>query len=156
MFFKAPTKVEPVKPVSVPKKGVHSSVIAKDINLLGNIISEGIIDFDGTLNGNIHCHTLTIRAEGTVKGEITADHVFVYGTVKGLIRAKSVQLLSGCNVEGIIMHETLLIEDGAMVDGKFKRADKDSKPDESDSDTSSTFEESTTENRMLENIRLIR
>lgn len=144
------------------KKDAIPSVMTADINILGNIISDGNVDFDGTLNGNVRCNTLTLRANGCVKGEIVANTVMIYGRVKGLIRAKNVQLFSTCNVEGIIMHETIAIEDGAFIDGKFKRTDK-LKMDDEDENTSSgsvtdfVFDESNTlDSKVLENIRLIR
>lgn len=150
--------------VSVPagtskqnKKEGSPSIITCDVNLLGNIVSEGNIDFDGTLNGNIRCATLTIRGNGYVKGEVVANNVIVYGKVKGLIRAKNVQLCSTCNVEGIVMHETISIEDGAFIDGKCKRSDKVQTSDEDDNDSSDfSFEESSSDLKVLENIRLIR
>lgn len=142
------------------KNEVIPSVITSDVNVLGNIVSDGNMDFDGTLNGNIRCNILTIRANGTIKGEVVANTVMVYGRVKGLIRAKNVQLFSTCNVEGIIMHETVAIEDGAFIDGKFKRTDKVHVDDEESSSSSTSdfaFDESNTlDSKVLENIRLIR
>ena len=80
------------------KKEASPSIITQDVNLLGNIVSEGNIDLDGTLNGNVRCSILTIRANGYVKGEVVANSVTVYGKVKGLISAKHVQLCASCNV----------------------------------------------------------
>ena len=140
------------------KKHIIPSLITQDVNILGNIVSDGNVDFDGAINGNIRCHTLTIRANGSVKGEITADNVFVYGKVKGLIRAKNVHLYATCKVEGIIMHETIAIEDGAFVDGKFKRTDKPESDDES-SDMeipSGDTDDAKADAKILDNIRLIR
>ena len=154
MFHKTNSKAVATK--STAKKDNTPSVITKDVNLIGNIISEGNVDFDGNLNGNIRCTTLTIRPNGCVKGEIVANSILVYGIVKGLIRAKHVQLFAHCNVEGIIMHETISIEDGAMVDGKFKRTDKVQPADE-ESDADFSFDDSAlSEAKVLENIRLIR
>jgi len=142
---------------NTPKKDTIPSIITKDFNILGNVISDGNIDFDGIINGNIRCETLVIRANGQIKGEVVANNVQVYGMVKGLIRAKNIQLFAGCNVEGIIMHETIFIEDGANVDGKFKRTDR-VKPDDEASDSDFMFEETSSSDGgvMIENIRLIR
>lgn len=143
------------------RKETIPSIITKDMNILGNIVSDGNIDFDGTINGNIRCSTLTIRANATVTGEITAGTLHVYGKVKGLIRAKHVQFYATCHVDGVIMHETISIEDGAFVDGKFKRTDKP-QTGSSDSDSTFMFEETSEEEssalapKLLENIRLIR
>ena len=144
--------------VSGNKKEALPSIVAKDVNILGNIISDGNIDFDGTLNGNIRCAVLTIRGNGHVKGEVVANDVLVYGVVRGLIRAKNVQLFANCNVEGIIMHETIAIEDGAIVDGKFKRTNKVQTSDDENTDTDFVFEDgsASTESGILDNIRLIR
>jgi len=138
------------------KKEASPSIITHDVNLLGNIVSEGNIDLDGTLNGNVRCSILTIRASGYVKGEVVAGSVTVYGRVKGLIRAKHVQLCASCNVEGIVMHETISIEDGAFIDGKCKRTDK-VQTSEDEEATDFEFEDASGgELKVLENIRLIR
>ena len=132
------------------------SVVTKEFNILGNIVSEGNIDFDGTLNGNVRCDTLTLRGNGHIKGEVVANSVHVYGVIKGLIRAKDVHLYANCNVEGIIMHEAVTIQDGAIVDGKFKRTDRVQPAGERIAEVEYAFEEpSSTESKILENIRLI-
>lgn len=146
------------KGTAVSAKKLVPSVIANGMHILGNIVCDGIMDFDGTIDGNIKCQTLTVRALGLVNGEISADTVIVYGKVKGTIKAKAVQLLAGCQVEGVVMHETLSIEDGAFLDGKCKRTDKvvlndnkdiieEDSEDESDADAPPM--------KVLENLRLI-
>lgn len=100
------------------------SVIVEDTHILGTLISDGSIDFNGTIDGNIRCNGLTVRKNARIKGDITADTLHVYGKINGLIRAKQVNLYKDCHVEGVIMHEGLTIEDGAFMDGKCKRTDK--------------------------------
>jgi cytoskeletal protein CcmA (bactofilin family) len=153
MFHKNNTTRPVGSNVSVTKKEHAPSVIAKDIHMLGNVVSEGTVDFDGKLDGNIRCDTLVVRNNAFIKGEILANSVSVYGKVKGLIRAKTVHLYASCHVEGIIMHEALTIEDGAYLDGKCKRTDKI----DSDDDAEFTFEDTSAKDaKVLENIRLIR
>ncbi len=125
------------------------------MNILGNIVSEGNIDFNGTLDGNIRCATLTLRENSSVKGEIVANTVFAYGKIRGLIRAKIVQLFASCNVEGVIMHEALTIEDGAFVDGKFKRTDKIRTKKTKPSSSLKTAPPPSDSESVLENLRLI-
>lgn len=105
-------------------KKTPPSLIAADVNLLGNIISDGVIDVDGRIEGDVKCVSVTVRANGKVKGDIIADLLHVFGEVKGVIRAKKVFLHSGCRVVGIVMHESLTMEDGAYLDGRCKRTDK--------------------------------
>lgn len=105
-------------------RGRIPSVISADMNVLGNIVSEGILDIDGRIEGNVRCHTVSVRPNGRVRGDVSADTVMIHGEVHGLVKARSVMLYASARVVGTIMHESLTIEDGAFVDGKFKRTDK--------------------------------
>lgn len=158
MFLKtsksASDKPAPVGKIATGKKDTVPSIIAQDMHLIGNIVSDGVIDFDGAIDGNIRCQTLNVRKNGAVKGEVTADDVFVYGKVKGVIRAKNVYLFAGSNVEGIVMHESIAIEDGAFLDGKLKRTDKPFSGEVEE--PSYEAEEPTDTVKLFENIRLIR
>jgi len=148
------------------------TIVTPDVHMLGNMVSEGSIDLSGTIDGNIRCDVFTLREQGTVKGEITANTVHIQGTVKGLIKAKNVHLHATCKVEGIIIHEQLSIEDGAFVDGKFKRSDRVTPSEQAmggstttEGDDSGSFDDSSSGTasltrssnvKVLENIRLIR
>jgi cytoskeletal protein CcmA (bactofilin family) len=161
MFRKAKNTELATKPAK--SRSSLPSVITADVHLLGNLVSESVVDFAGTIDGNIRCDVLTLRNEGVVKGEIVANTVNIHGTVKGLIRAKVVNLLASCKVEGIIIHEQLSIEDGAFVDGKFKRSDRISISSSASDEAALTeanaeyIEPRPAENiKVLENIRLIR
>lgn len=148
-------KPAPVGKIAAGKKDAVPSIIAQDMHLLGNIVCDGTIDFDGKIDGNIRCTTLNVRKNGAVNGEITADDVFVYGKVKGTIRAKNVYLFAASNVEGIVMHESIAIEDGAFLDGKLKRTDKLAASDDSETGDIIDAEPADTV-KLFENIRLIR
>lgn len=100
------------------------SVISADMNIMGNIISDGVLDINGRIDGNVKCDSATIRDQGLIKGDVIADTVQVYGKIEGLVKARHVVLYATSHVTGIIMHESLSIEDGAFIDGKLKRTDK--------------------------------
>lgn len=107
------------------------SIISSDLRVLGNIVSEGVVDIDGVVEGNVKCHTATVRKNGHIKGDVIAESVHVYGKIQGLIKARSVHFFKGCRAEGVIMHESITIEDGAFVDGRFKRTEHLDLDDES-------------------------
>ena len=158
MFLNNKPKSTAAKTTEI-KKGAIPTVITKGMHILGNIVGDSVVDFNGILDGNLRCELLTVRENGVINGEITAETVFIFGKVKGIIRAKHVHLHAGCRIEGIVMHESLSIEDGAFIDGKCKRTDKveESSLDfltlaESDSDEADSNPKTI---RMLDNIRLI-
>lgn len=100
------------------------SIIAGDLNILGNMVSDGTIDIEGRVQGNVRSDKIIVRKDGSVMGDVSGEVVHIYGEVRGLVKARDVHLYSTCKVEGTIMHEVLSIEDGAFVDGKFKRTDR--------------------------------
>lgn len=111
-------------PSPLSSRKISPSVISCDMNILGNVVSDGFLDINGRIEGNVKCDSTTIREQGKVKGDVVADTIHIYGEVEGLVKAKSVHLYASARVTGVIMHESLSIEDGAFVDGKFKRTDK--------------------------------
>lgn len=119
-MFQKTKKTESTVLNNAPKKPVPS-VISSELHILGNMISDGHIDIDGSVDGNIKAEQATIRPNGKVIGDIVAETVHIYGEVRGVVRAVSVHLYSSARVEGIIIHQSLSIEDGAFVDAKLKR-----------------------------------
>jgi len=106
------------------RRGYNPSVIAEGMHVLGNIVSDGVLDIDGKIDGNVRGQMVTVRPNGSIRGDVTADTVHVHGEVDGLIKAKTVMLYAAARVSGTIMHESIIVEDGAFVDGKFKRTDR--------------------------------
>jgi cytoskeletal protein CcmA (bactofilin family) len=106
------------------RKSMELSVVASNMNVLGNVVSDGILDIDGQIDGNVRGFSVTVRPDGRIRGDLVATEVFVHGTVDGLIKAENVTLFATAHVRGTIMHESITIEDGAKVDGKLKRTER--------------------------------
>ena len=70
----APTNNSPTR---ASGKGIVPSVISADMHVLGNIISDGFIDIDGKIEGNVKCRSATVRPNGLVRGDIAARSLAV-------------------------------------------------------------------------------
>ena len=101
------------------------SIISANLHVVGNLRSEGEVQVDGTIEGDVSGKSLAIGERAKVTGEISADDVIVHGVVEGKIRAKRVQLAKSAKVVGDIWHEILSIESGAHLEGHIKRLDHD-------------------------------
>jgi cytoskeletal protein CcmA (bactofilin family) len=99
------------------------SLISAGLSVLGDMVSEGAIQIDGTVEGDIKCPDLTVGNDATVRGSINVDIARISGSVTGRIQARQVELSKSAQVQGDIIHEMLSIEAGAFVDGNFKRMD---------------------------------
>ncbi|EKV28367.1 Integral membrane protein CcmA involved in cell shape determination [Caenispirillum salinarum AK4] len=105
---------------TAPTKSVPS-IISADLSITGDLVSQGEIQVDGTIEGDIECRSLVIGVNGSVTGEVTADDVRIHGSVSGQVRAKSVYLASTSHMVGDIIHESLAIEPGAFMEGHCRR-----------------------------------
>ncbi|MCH7864596.1 MAG: polymer-forming cytoskeletal protein [Proteobacteria bacterium] len=106
------------------------SIISADLRIFGDISSDGEIQIDGAVDGDIRTKTLLVGEGAHIKGEIVADTVHVHGTVSGQIKSRSVNLAKTAHVVGDILHEDLTIETGAFLEGHCKRMTEKKEPDE--------------------------
>ena len=106
-----------------PKPKPPASVLSSDLHITGNLKTSGDIQVEGTVEGDIRAHLLTIGETATIKGEVTADDVVVNGRIVGRVRGLKVRLTSTARVEGDIIHKTIAIESGAHFEGSVQRQD---------------------------------
>lgn len=103
-------------------KSKAPSILSADLTVTGSIVSDGEVQLDGTVEGDVKAGSLTIGEEATVKGEVVCETVVVRGRVEGSLRARQVQLAATARVEGDVIHASLAIESGAYFDGHCKRS----------------------------------
>lgn len=104
-----------------PKTG--PSLLSADISLTGNLATSGQLQIEGTVDGDVRAHKLSIGETATIRGEVVADDLVVQGKVSGRIRALKVRLATTARVEGDIVHKTISIEAGAYFEGSVRRTD---------------------------------
>ena len=118
----APPATGEVKPTT-PKAKPPASTLSSDLHITGNLKTTGDIQVEGTVEGDIRAHLLTIGESATIKGEVTADDVVINGRIVGRVRGLKVRLTSTARVEGDIIHKTIAIESGAHFEGSVQRQD---------------------------------
>ncbi len=96
------------------------SIISPDLEIVGDLKSDGEIQIDGTVKGDIKAHMLTVGEQGKVDGSTVAETVRIFGTVNGRVQAKTVRLDKSARVTADITHETLTIEAGAYFEGQVQ------------------------------------
>ena len=117
----APSFDRPDAPATTPARRSAPSVLSSDLTVVGNIRTEGDIQIEGTVEGDIRAHQLVIGETATIRGEIVGDEVVVNGRVVGRVRGLKVRLTATARVEGDIIHKTIAIESGAHFEGSVQR-----------------------------------
>ncbi len=114
---------------SEDRKGTADSVpsiISPDLEIVGDLKSDGEIQIDGTVKGDIKGHMLTVGEQGKVDGSTVAETVRISGTVNGRVQAKTVRLDKSAKVTADITYESLAIEAGAYFEGQVQPMKGDS------------------------------
>ena len=97
------------------------SVIAEDIVIEGNIVSQGILEFGGQITGDITADAVVLTSTARVRGRVKARQLTIEGELQGAATALNVNIKTGARVKANFAYETLEVASGAQVDGECKR-----------------------------------
>jgi cytoskeletal protein CcmA (bactofilin family) len=122
MFSKKPAQHPQAAPPPRAQSRAASStfsIIGADVVIRGNIEASADLHIDGRVVGDIACASLVMGESSSVAGEIVAESARIAGTVTGTLRVRDLVVLRGASVEGDVSYETISIEQGAAVSGRF-------------------------------------
>lgn len=109
------------------KKGVPS-IISRGLTITGDLASDGEIQVDGRVEGDIACVSLVVGLSGEVVGEVRAQSMRLHGQLTGQVHADSVFLAATARMVGDVHHQSLAIEPGAFLQGMCRRSDEAAPP----------------------------
>jgi len=94
------------------------SIISPGLRIVGDLVSEGNVQVDGVIEGDVKGKTIVIGEGGVVEGKIIGDSVTVAGTVEGTVEGMTLHIQSTARLTGDIIYEALQVDSGAVVDGR--------------------------------------
>lgn len=97
------------------------SLLSSDLIIIGDIKTDGEVQIDGRLDGNVAASKVTIGEQGAVNGKIVCGIIQVRGKVTGKIDALSIEFTETANVQAELVQDKLVIANGAFFDGKCTR-----------------------------------
>lgn len=121
------SKIIPIQNNPKAKKGVKSTptIIARDLTIEGEIISDGLIEIEGRIKGSISGNIVVLREEGIIEGSVSAESISIRGKFNGTIKAKNINITETAKIFGDIEYCSLSVEDGACIEGNFKQISED-------------------------------
>lgn len=102
------------------------TIVSADAVVTGDIASEGDIQIEGRVVGDVACRRLTLGEQSEVNGRIECETVHVHGTISGEIHADSAVLSASARVSGDIHHGEISVETGASIEGRLVRSERKS------------------------------
>src|SRR5262245_42786222 len=101
MFSKTETKMADMpRPAPAAAAGARGapSIISSNLHIVGNLKTEGEIQVDGIIDGDVTAVSLTVGAHARIAGELVADDIIVHGQISGKISARQVRLAKTAKV----------------------------------------------------------
>ncbi|MWV26301.1 bactofilin family protein [Aurantiacibacter rhizosphaerae] len=95
------------------------SVLGTDVIIRGDVEASADLHVDGKVVGNIACASLVQGEDSRIEGEIKAETARLSGEVKGTIAVRNLVVLKTAQIDGDVSYDTLTIEQGASVEGRF-------------------------------------
>ncbi len=112
-----------------------STVITKGVTVYGAMRGDGVIQVEGTVEGEIELTgSVVVANTGLIKGPITADVIRIAGRVEGSVIAHDhLRLEKTGDMEGDITTASLVVEDGGRLNGRstMMKAPQKSEPEDS-------------------------
>ena len=98
------------------------TIVSTNTTIKGDILSEGILQIDGHVEGDITCAELVIGVKGSVAGTITVQNMQLYGTLRGKALVDNLFVSKTAKLIGDATHNSIAIEPGAYIDGHCMRS----------------------------------
>lgn len=96
------------------------STLHDGITIKGDWTSDGVVEFGGTIIGDLTAETLVLARTGKVQGNVRAHTVTLEGELNGTIAAITVVIKSFARITADIAAETITVEPGATIEGHLR------------------------------------
>ena len=89
-------------------------------HIQGDLVFEDTFRVDGRLTGTVKSDgDLVVGEQGVIEAEVAVGRLFVSGTLRGEVSAtRRIELASSARVEATLTSPTMVIEEGAKMDGR--------------------------------------
>jgi cytoskeletal protein CcmA (bactofilin family) len=113
---------------SEPNGRIPASVIAAELEVVGELMSRGTLIIEGTIQGKAAAAELTVAEGAKLTGEFASEIATIAGDLSGKIHSRIVRITGTARIDGIIEQTVLNIADGAEIQGTVVRLPDTSAP----------------------------
>jgi cytoskeletal protein CcmA (bactofilin family) len=108
--------VKPDTEATLGKAADHApSILSAGLTIDGDLSSEGELQIDCVIRGNVTASAVVIGAQGSVTGDVTAQDVTILGHVYGDIKAGDIHCSNGSRISGNVHYRSINVEPGARI-----------------------------------------
>ncbi len=109
-----------VSPGNGQGRDAITSIIGKEMQLVGDVSFKGRLRLDGRADGNIMGEYLILGEEGMIVGDVSCEVFVCSGRVEGNVNVKKLHVVKGGIITGRVETLDLAVESGAFLNGEVK------------------------------------
>ncbi|MEJ6478256.1 MAG: polymer-forming cytoskeletal protein [Octadecabacter sp.] len=118
---KHPTQLPYAPPADkTPLADKRRSVLNEGVVIRGDWTSDGIVEFGGSLIGDLSAEVLIIKKTGKLIGNTRANTVTIEGNLDGTVAAIEMMIKSSAHIRADISAEKISVESGANIEGRLR------------------------------------
>lgn len=113
-----------------PEYDKPETIIGESVKIeMQKFTSKGSVHINGSIAGDVDVeNSLVIGKQASVKGSIHTKYLLVAGEINGnVVASEQIQITSGGKIIGDITSKSIVIEEGAQIDGHCKMILEDEK-----------------------------
>jgi len=118
-------KKNPIDDFEQDNKDADTSIIGKEMMMVGDVSFKGKLRLDGKIKGNVKGDCFILGETGNVTGDISVDSFTCQGQVDGNVNAKKLHVITDGTINGKVEATDLSVESGAALNGEIKSRTKD-------------------------------
>ena len=108
-----------------------SLMIGEGVTITGTIKADNEVTIQGTIDGDVDCHTVIVSKTGNIKGRVKTEIMKVEGKVEGEININDLlHIKSKGSVSGKVFYGNIQINEGGKLIGEIEFRDKNNKQEE--------------------------
>ena len=108
-----------------------SLLLGEGVTITGTIKAENEVIIQGTIDGDVDCHTAIVRKTGNIKGKLKAETIKIEGKAEGEININDLlHIKSQGYVSGKVFYGSIQIDEGGKLLGEINYRDKNNKQEE--------------------------
>ena len=126
------TKLKEIEKETHTSTNLSSSLlIGESVIITGTVKAENEVTIQGSIDGDVDCHSVLVTKTGNIKGKLKAENIKVEGKVEGEIDINNLlHIHSSGLVNGKVFYGNIQIEEGGKLLGEINHRDKNNKQEE--------------------------
>ncbi|MBO4555437.1 MAG: polymer-forming cytoskeletal protein [Elusimicrobiales bacterium] len=111
----------------------NDTIVGNEAYFQGTLTTKGSVLVDGRIEGSIfEAKTVSVGKNGKITGDINCEACCIGGEVRGNVTAlESVELLAGALIQGDIKTKRMIMEEGAVFNGRCEMSSSPQRADNS-------------------------